>query len=87
MLGVSLTELDTTNLIELAGAKGLIEPAFARRIRGMTGMRNAIVHVYWQLDYEAIYRAITEQSANIDAFARQVRRYVPPAGDASSIQP
>ncbi len=54
VVGVSLTELDTTNLIELAGDKGLLEPAFARRIRGMAGMRNAIVHVYWRLDYQAI---------------------------------
>jgi uncharacterized protein YutE (UPF0331/DUF86 family)/predicted nucleotidyltransferase len=74
--GVSLTELDTTNLIELAGEKGLLEPTFAHRIRGMAGMRNAIVHVYWRLDYHAIHRAVTEQLADLDEFARQVRTYV-----------
>jgi uncharacterized protein YutE (UPF0331/DUF86 family) len=75
-VGLSLAELDTTNLIELAGEKGLLEPAFAHRIRGMTGMRNAIVHVYWRLDYDAIYRAVTEQLADLDEFARQVRAYL-----------
>ena len=74
--GVSLTELDTTNLIELAGEKGLLESAFAHRIRGMAGMRNAIVHVYWRLDYHAIHRAVTEQLADMDEFARQVRAYL-----------
>ena len=73
VVGVSLTELDTTNLIELAGEKGLLEPAFACRIRGMAGMRNAIVHVYWRLDYRAIYGAVTEQLADFDEFARQVQ--------------
>jgi len=73
VVGISLAELDTTNPIELAGEKGLLEPAFARRIRGMAGMRNAIVHVYWRLDYQAIYRVVTEQLTDFDEFARQVR--------------
>lgn len=75
-VGVSLSELDTTNLIELAGDKGLLDPAFASRIRGMAGMRNAIVHVYWRLDYQAIYLTITEQLQDFDEFARQVRAYL-----------
>ncbi len=74
--GVSLVELDTTNLIELAGDKGLLDPTFARRIRGMAGMRNAIVHVYWKLDYRAIYQASTAQLTDFDDFARQVRTYL-----------
>jgi uncharacterized protein YutE (UPF0331/DUF86 family) len=77
VVGVSLAELETTNLIQLAGDKGLLEPAFAQRIRGMAGMRNAIVHVYWRLDYQAIYGAITAQLADLDEFARQVRAYLP----------
>ncbi len=76
VVGLNLAELETTNLIELAGAKGLLDPILARRIRGMAGMRNAIVHAYWRLDYEAIYRAITEQLADVDEFARQVRAYL-----------
>lgn len=76
VVGVSLAELDTTNLIELAGEKGLLEAAFAHRIRGMAGMRNAIVHVYWRLDYQAICRAVTEELVDFDEFARQVRRYL-----------
>jgi len=71
-----LAELDTTNLIELAGEKGLLDPAFAHKIRGMAGMRNAIVHVYWRLDYEAIHHAVTEGLRDLDEFARQVRTYL-----------
>lgn len=76
VVGLSLSELNTTTLIDLAGEKGLLEPTFAHRIRGMAGMRNAIVHVYWRLDYLAIYRAVTEQLDNLDEFARQVERYM-----------
>jgi uncharacterized protein YutE (UPF0331/DUF86 family)/predicted nucleotidyltransferase len=76
VVGVSLAELDTTNLIVLAGDKGLLDAAFARQIRGMAGMRNAIVHVYWRLDYAAIYQAVTEGLADFDEFARQVQHYL-----------
>ena len=74
--GVSLAEIDTTNLIVLAGEKGLLTPDFARSIRGMAGMRNAIVHVYWRMDYEAIYRSITQELGDFDEFARQVQAYL-----------
>ena len=46
----------------------------SQRIRGMAGMRNAIVHIYWRLDYHAIYGAVTEQLSDFDEFVRQVRR-------------
>jgi len=82
VVGVSLTELDTMNLIELAGEKGLLEPTFAHRTRGMAGMRNAIVHVYWRLDYQAIHQAVTEQLGDFDEFARQVRAYLRAQGRA-----
>lgn len=74
--GVSLTELDTTNLIELAGDRGLLDPAFARKIRGMAGVRDAIVHVYWRLDYRAIYETVTQKLRDFDGVARQVKRYL-----------
>lgn len=75
-VGVSLSEIDTTNLIELAGEKGLLDPGFARRIKGMAGMRNAIVHVYLRLDYRAIYDVVSERLVDFDEFARQVKRYL-----------
>lgn len=74
--GVTLSDLETINLIELAGERGLLHGQFARRIKGMAGMRNAIVHVYWRLDYEAIYRAVTGELEDFDEFARQVNSYL-----------
>ncbi len=74
--GVSLTEIDTFNLIELSGEKGLIDYGFASKIKGMAGMRNAIVHVYWRLDYQAIYRVITQELVDFDEFTRQVQSYL-----------
>ncbi|MDR7465272.1 MAG: DUF86 domain-containing protein [Armatimonadota bacterium] len=71
--GVSLSEIDTTSLIDLAGQKGLIDSRFAQRIRGMAGLRDAIVHVYWRLDYRIIYEVVTARLGDLDEFAVQVR--------------
>lgn len=76
VVGVRLAEVETANLIVLAGDRGLLAPEFAAKVRGMAGMRNAIVHVYARLDYLAIYRAVTEQLVDFDEFARQVRLFV-----------
>lgn len=83
-VGVTLAELEATNLIELVGEKGLLQPGFAHRIRGMAGMRNAIVHVYWRLDYEAIYRAVTDRLVDLDEFARQIRAYLQREGQGGA---
>lgn len=74
--GVSLAKINSTNLIELCGQKGLIPYSFANKIKGMAGMRNAIVHVYWDLNYEAIYKAITESLVDFDEFARKVDEFL-----------
>jgi len=85
--GVGMTELDPTKLIELAGDRGLLDPGFARKIRGMAGIRNAIVHVYRVLDYRAIYEAVTQRLGDLDEFARQVKRYVDSEDCAGEPQP
>ncbi|MGB9715447.1 MAG: HepT-like ribonuclease domain-containing protein [Thermodesulfovibrionales bacterium] len=38
--------------------------------------RNAIVHVYWNLDYEKIYRMIKEDITDFEDFARYIIEYV-----------
>ncbi|MDI6793271.1 MAG: DUF86 domain-containing protein [bacterium] len=45
-------------------------------MKGMAGMRNAIVHVYWNLDYQAIYKAVTEKLTDFDEFARRVEEFL-----------
>lgn len=74
--GVALNEYDTTSLITLAGEKGLLDRQFAQQIKGMAGMRNAIVHVYWRLDYHAVYEAVTKNLNDFGEFARQVTLYL-----------
>jgi uncharacterized protein YutE (UPF0331/DUF86 family)/predicted nucleotidyltransferase len=74
--GVSLQHLDSTNFIELAGSRGLLPAEFAQRIRGMAGVRNAIVHAYVNLDYRGIYDLLTSRLPEFDEFGRHVLQYL-----------
>lgn len=74
--GVSLQELETTNLIELAGTRELLPAAFANRVRGMAGMRNAIVYAYVHLDHRAIHEMIVRRLSDFDEFGRRVLSYL-----------
>jgi len=74
--GFGIPDMERENLIDVLGINNVIPPDFARKIRGMQGMRNAIVHVYWNLDYEKVYRMIKENLSDFENFARYIIEYV-----------
>ena len=73
--GFGIPEMEKENLIDVLGLKNVLSPDFARKIRGMQGMRNAIVHVYWNLDYEKIYSMVTENLDDFAIFVRSIFEY------------
>lgn len=74
--GFGIPDMETENLIDVLGMNGVVPTDFARKIRGMQGMRNAIVHVYWNLDYEKVYRMITENLSDFEDFVRYAIEYI-----------
>lgn len=74
--GFGIPDMEKENLIDVLGINNVIPPDFARKIRGMQGMRNAIVHVYWNLDYEKVYRMIKENLSDFENLARYIIEYV-----------
>lgn len=73
--GFGIPDMERENLIDVLGMRNVIPPDFARKIRGMQGMRNAIVHVYWNLDYEKIYQMITANVNDFENFVRIILEY------------
>jgi uncharacterized protein YutE (UPF0331/DUF86 family) len=47
----------------------LIERDLSDRLRGWAGLRNVIAHIYRRLDLESVYRAYTEETADLEEFA------------------
>lgn len=74
--GFGIPDMEKENLIDILGQERVIPLDFAGNIRGMQGMRNAIVHVYWNLDYKEIYTMITENLNDFENFVKYVVEYV-----------
>ena len=74
--GFGIADLETENIIDILGINGVIPYKFSQKIRGMAGMRNAIVHVYWNLDYETVFETVKNRLADFEDFTRYVMEYI-----------
>jgi uncharacterized protein YutE (UPF0331/DUF86 family) len=74
--GFGIADLETENIIDILGKNGVIPYQFSQKIRGMAGMRNAIVHVYWNLDYGTIFQTVKNRLADFEDFPRYIMEYV-----------
>ena len=63
---------DYTDIIDRLGERDIIPADFARRIRGMVGLRNILIHEYARLDLKTIYDVWQHR---LDDF-RDFRKYI-----------
>lgn len=54
------------------GQAGLIDEPLAERLADMARFRNRLVHLYWDIDYNAVYEIIEKDLADLEAFASQI---------------
>jgi len=54
--------------------QGLISTEFLSTLRQMVSLRNRLVHLYWQVDEEVLYRILQEDLGDFDRFVRDVLR-------------
>jgi len=74
--GFGIADLETENIIDILGKNGVIPYEFSKKIRGMAGMKNVIVHVYWNLDYEKIFNMLKDHLSDFEEFAQYILKYV-----------
>ena len=59
---------DYADSFKVLGETGVFEEAFMQRLIEMTRFRNRLVHIYWNLDDELIYKIICEDLKDIEQF-------------------
>ncbi len=59
---------------------GVIPPHLADRLARMAGLRNILVHRYWDIDYRRLYRAATEGLLDFDEYGRAILEYMEQEG-------
>ncbi len=74
-LGIPGSYAETFDLLEQGG---VIEQSLAGKLRAMARFRNRMVHFYWEVDLDEIYRIIKEHLGDIDEYLAAVERYLDP---------
>jgi uncharacterized protein YutE (UPF0331/DUF86 family) len=54
----------------------VIEPDLAQRLKRMARFRNLLVHVYWKVDNQRVYRIIRGDLGDLDSFRQQVSAWL-----------
>jgi uncharacterized protein YutE (UPF0331/DUF86 family) len=62
---------------------GVITADFVRTTRQMVGMRNRLVHLYWEIDAETIYETLQNNLGDFERFEESVQGYLRSIGVTS----
>jgi len=54
---------------------GVLEPELARRMEGWAGLRNILVHLYLEIDYEKLFEILTKDLPEIEAYVAAMTRF------------
>lgn len=74
-LGVPASYAETFDLLQQAG---VVNPELAARLRAMARFRNRIVHFYWEVDLEEVYRILASRLGDFDDYLAAIERYLEP---------
>lgn len=63
-------------VIELLAQNKVIERSFANELKKMVRFRNRIVHIYWDIDLEEVYKIFQERIDDFERFEKAVLHFV-----------
>jgi len=55
---------------------GVLSDDLTQKMRELVGLRNLLVHVYWDVDDETIYEGVQTELGDFEAFVEQVRAFL-----------
>ncbi len=64
------------DIIDKLGEREIIPEEFAKRIRGITGLRNLLVHEYGIIDIEKIYNLLQHTISDFEEFHDYIEKYM-----------
>lgn len=67
---------DYASALDTLGTLGVLPPDFARRIRGLAGFRNVLVHGYLDVDVDLLHGLLNRRLGDFAEFARTIERWM-----------
>jgi uncharacterized protein YutE (UPF0331/DUF86 family)/predicted nucleotidyltransferase len=56
--------------------QGVVPPELGEKLEAMAGMRNVLVHLYWDVDYTLLYKTIVEDLETFEQFIERIFHYL-----------
>ncbi len=74
---------DNREIIQALGEKGVLPNDFAKKIEGMAGFRNILVHRYFKVNSEIVCEHVHDRLSDFETFIKHLRDYLQqaPPGD------
>lgn len=63
-------------VVRLLRDQGIVPWSLGDRLIAMAGMRNVLVHLYWDIDYRRLFQVATTQLSDFDEYAQALLDYV-----------
>ncbi len=70
------TPNDYEDIIKILGANKVLSRRLARRLKGLGGFRNLLVHDYMGIDYGLIYARLKDSLSDFSNFIKEIHRYI-----------
>lgn len=67
---------DYADVVRVLGESGVLDAEFARAIEPMAGLRNRLVHVYWEVEADRVHELLQTRLDDFDRFAREVTQHL-----------
>lgn len=67
---------DYKDVFAILGKNNIVSPDFAQKILPMAKFRNRLVHIYWEVDNEDIFKIMQNDLGDLVEFARQINRFI-----------
>jgi uncharacterized protein YutE (UPF0331/DUF86 family)/predicted nucleotidyltransferase len=61
---------------KILGEKGVVPVDLGKKLEAMAGMRNVLVHLYWDIDYTLLYKTIVEEMDTFERCSERIFHYL-----------
>ena len=67
---------DYKDVFKVLSETGILPGAFAGTMQALAGLRNLLVHLYWEVDDRMIYEGIRAELQDFDTFTQHILHYL-----------
>ena len=67
---------DYSDIIKLMSQEGVLEGDLVGRLVEMVKFRNMLVHLYWKIENDRLYKYLKENLGDFEAFKEAIRKYL-----------